>query len=62
MDAVPLDVDTWHGQIWWNHVLAADAYDTFEGHNEHYATQYIFDNYAHLTTGRKFEKVCETHA
>ena len=60
MDAVPLDIDLdWD---WDNHVVAIDAYNTFEENNEHYATQYIFDNYAHLTTGRKFGKVCETHA
>ena len=61
MDAVPLDVDSGM-DIWDNHVVAIDAYNTFEENNEHYATQYIFDNYAHLTTGRKFGKVCETHA
>ena len=60
MDAVPLDFDSGMN-IWLDHA-SIDAYYTFEENNEHYATQYIFDNYAHLTTGRKFEKVCETHA
>ena len=53
MDAVPLDVDSGM-DIWYDHEVAFDAYDTFNEYNEFQATQYIFDNYAHLTTGRIF--------
>jgi len=53
LDAVPLNVDSGMDQIssWISHNVAFDVELEFFGFKELEATAYIFDNFAHLTTG-----------
>jgi len=53
LDAVPLDVDSSMDQIpsWMDHEVVFDAGATFSQVSELVATQFVFDNYGHLTTG-----------
>ena len=53
LDAVPFDVDTQMDEIstWASHDVVFDARVSFLDFTELEATQYIFENYAHLTTG-----------
>ena len=52
LDAVPFDVDTQMDEIstWATHDVVFDARE-FLDFTEFEATKYIFENYAHLTTG-----------
>ena len=53
LDAVPFDVDTHMDEIatWASHDVVFDARVSFLDFTELEATQYIFENYGHLTTG-----------
>ena len=53
LDAVPFDVDTQMDEIstWASHDVVFDARVSFLDFTELEATQYIFENHAHLTTG-----------
>jgi len=53
LDAVPLDVDSELEQMpsWMDHKIVFDAAFEFHNFTEVEATEYIFDNYAHLTSG-----------
>merc|ERR1719348_860190 len=53
LDAVPLDVDSGLDQLpsWLDHPVVFDAREVFTQVSEHIATEFVFDNYGHLTTG-----------
>ena len=53
LDAVPLDVDSGMevDPAWAEHEVAFDALVEFPEVSELLATQFVFDNYGHLTTG-----------
>jgi len=51
LDAVPLEINSGMDQMWTEHEVAFDAGTVFLGFTEIEATEYIFDNFGHLTTG-----------
>ena len=53
LDAIPLDIDSAMDQIpsWMDHEVAFDADATFSQVSELVATEFVFDNYGHLTSG-----------
>ena len=53
LDAVPMDIDSGLDQMssWMEHEVVFDAGTVFLNFTELEATEYIFDNFGHLTTG-----------